>query len=77
MQADSRHLHILGILLLSCISFTAGCSSLITYNGQDVEKLANKEEVHESFGAPTTYGDYYEDTIPVGKSRNPKWREWT
>jgi hypothetical protein len=35
----------------------AGCSSLIAYCGQDVEKLATKDQVRKSFGAPDGLGD--------------------
>jgi hypothetical protein len=33
-----------------------GCSAAIAYSGQDVGKLANKDQVHESFGTPSKVG---------------------
>jgi hypothetical protein len=49
-------LRILGSLVLSCSLLCAGCSALIAQSGQDVSKLANKDQVHESFGTPTRSG---------------------
>jgi hypothetical protein len=50
----------LGLRLLTVLSilplFCGGCSALIAYTGEDVAKLANKGQVHESFGAPTNSG---------------------
>jgi hypothetical protein len=50
-------LRILGSLLASCSLLCAGCTALIAYIGQDVGKLANKTQVHESFGTPTNLGN--------------------
>jgi hypothetical protein len=57
MQNGSRLLRMAGSLLLFCNLLCAGCSALIAYSGEDVRKLANKEQVHESFGTPTRYGN--------------------
>jgi len=57
MRAGSPLLRILGTLLVSCNLFCAGCSALIAYSGEDVGKLANKNQVHESFGKPTNVGN--------------------
>src|ERR1043166_6532311 len=56
MRASPRLLPILGSLLLTCTLFSAGCSALIAYSGQDVQKLANKDQVHKSFGTPNNSG---------------------
>jgi hypothetical protein len=37
--------------------FCAGCSALIAYSGEDMDKLANKEQVQESFGTPAKSGN--------------------
>jgi hypothetical protein len=50
-------LRILGSLFASCNLLCAGCSALIAYSGEDVGKLANKTQVHESFGTPTNLGN--------------------
>ena len=50
-------LRILGSLLASCNLLCAGCSALIAHIGEDVSTLANKAQVHESFGTPTKLGN--------------------
>src|SRR5438046_128804 len=56
MQASHRLLRTLGALLVSCNLLSAGCSALIAYSGADMGKLANKKQVHESFGTPSNLG---------------------
>lgn len=57
MKNRAQFLRILGSLLASCNLVCAGCSALIAYSGQDVGKLANKTQVHASFGTPTNLGN--------------------
>ena len=57
MLGGSRNSTLLGILLLISNLLTAGCSSVIVYSGQDIEKLVNKDQVHDSFGMPTNLGN--------------------
>ena len=45
---------------------------MIAYSGQDVEKLANIEQVHASFGAPTTSGDFFEEYWTHRKISEPQ-----
>jgi hypothetical protein len=45
---------------------------LIAYGGQDVEKLANKDQVHESFGTPRTLGDGFEEYRTRRKISEPQ-----
>jgi hypothetical protein len=52
MRAGPWLLRILGTLLLCCNAFCAGCSALIAYSGENVGKLANREQVRESLGTP-------------------------
>ena len=56
MQHRTQLLRIFGSLLASCNLLCAGCSALIAYSGEDMGKLANKQQVHESFGTPTNLG---------------------
>ena len=57
MREASRLLRSSCTLLLWCNMLCAGCSALIAYSGEDVGKLANKEQVHESFGTPSKSGN--------------------
>ncbi len=61
---------------MSCNLLSAGCSAAIAYSGQDVGKLANKDEVHQSFGTPdkagTTDGPEFEEFRTRRKISEPK-----
>jgi hypothetical protein len=56
MWVGSRHPWILSTLLLGCNVLCTGCSALISYSGEDVGKLANKEQVRKAFGTPSKSG---------------------
>jgi hypothetical protein len=56
MRPGSRLLRLFCILLSCGNVFFAGCSAFLTYSGEAVGKLANKERVHESFGTPSKTG---------------------
>jgi hypothetical protein len=57
MQPGSRILPVFCTLLLCCNVFCAGCSALIAYSGEDMDKLGTKEQVHASFGTPCKSGE--------------------
>jgi hypothetical protein len=57
MQNGARLLRIVSSLLVSGNLLCAGCSALIAYSGEDIGKLGNKTQVHESFSTPSRIGD--------------------
>ena len=76
MPAHSRALRSACTVLVCSSLCCAGCSSLIAYSGEDMDKLANKEQVHASFGTPcktgTEHGRAFEEYHTRRKISEPR-----
>jgi hypothetical protein len=72
MRAGSWFLRIFCKLPACCLVLCTGCSALIAYSGANVEKLANRDEVHKAFAAPDRSADGYDEYHTWRKVSEPQ-----
>jgi hypothetical protein len=72
MRAGSWLLRIFCILVPCCAVFSTGCSAVIAYSGENVDKLANREHVQKLFGAPDKSADDFDQYHTWRKIAEPQ-----